>query len=78
MPKDPRQVVMEAICQNVGRQIASELEDTTTGPAMGFILLVFDFGDHSDKFTAYMSNAQREGQIKILREHLAKLEGRTN
>jgi hypothetical protein len=45
---------------------------------MGFILLVFDFGDHSDKFTAYMSNAQREGQIKILREHLAKLEGRTN
>ena len=62
--------------REIGKQLAKELEDTTTGPKMGFCLWIFDFG--SDGFLSYISNARREEVIKLLREHLRRLEGNTN
>lgn len=73
-----RQEEGERIVGMVGRALRDELEDQTTGPAMGFCLLVFDFGDAPEKFVAYCSNARREDMIKVLREHIAKLEGGCN
>lgn len=77
MPKkDRRQEEGEAIARELGRQLKAELEDTTTGPPMGFALWIFDFGDKG--FLSYISNARREDMIKLLREHLKRLEETTN
>lgn len=70
--KDPRQLQMEAVVRMVGQSLGQELEDTTTGPKMGFMLMVFDFGDGG--FSAYISNAEREDMIKLLREQANRLE----
>lgn len=74
--RDPRQEEGEAIARELGRQLKAELEDTTTGPPMGFALWIFDFGDGG--FLSYVSNARREDMIKMLREHLKRLEENTN
>ena len=42
---------------------------------VGFILLIFDFGDGG--FAAHSSNAAREDQIAFLREYLERLESHT-
>lgn len=73
-----RQEEGEKIVGMLGRALADELKDTTTGPPMGFCLLVFDFGDNPDKFVAYCSNAQREDMIRVLRKHIARLESGCN
>jgi hypothetical protein len=81
MPKkDPRQEAGESIARELGRQLAKELEDTTTGPKMGFALWIFDFNRDNSKeaFLSYVSNARREDMIRMLREHLARLERDTN
>lgn len=75
--KKPQQKIMELLVQRVGEQIAAELEDTTTGPPMGFMLMIFDFGEGG--FCAYMSNAQRRDIVRLLREQADRLEiSRTN
>lgn len=74
--KNPRQAEGEAIVRELGRQLKAELEDMTTGPPMGFALWIFDFGDTG--FLSYISNARREDMIKLLREHLKRLEETTN
>jgi hypothetical protein len=56
----------------MGRAIAEEMNDATTGPPMGFALLCFDFGEGG--FSAYFSNAQRPDMIKHLRETADRLE----
>lgn len=58
---------LEATCRRIGKRIG---EGVPAG--VGFVLLLFDFGD--DGFFTYLSNAEREGMIKGLRELLAKLE----
>lgn len=67
------------ICQGIGRMLTEELSDTTTGPPMGYMLMVFDFGDESqkaDKFSAYMSNANAADVARLLREQADHLEAR--
>jgi len=76
-----RQEEGEHIVGLLGRTLAEELEDQTTGPRMGFCLLVFDFDDgnpKNEKFVAYCSNAPRQDMIKVLREHLARTEAGCN
>jgi hypothetical protein len=70
----------ERLVGMLGRAMAEELADETTGPPMGFLVLLFDFPDdpRHENFTAYASNARREDAIKILREHLSRLEAGCN
>lgn len=68
---------MEQLVNQLGRALGAELADTTTGPPMGFVLLVFDFYDAPDpRFLAHVSNGRREDTIKLLREHADRLEAK--
>lgn len=80
MAKDPRQAEGERIAALLGKALQTELEDMTTGPPMGFALWIFDFNRDNSKeaFLSYVSNAKREDMIKMLRDHLKRLEGMTN
>jgi hypothetical protein len=80
MTKPKQQEIIEDLAREIGRQLGKELEDMTTGPTMGFALWIFDFNLDNSKeaFLSYVSNARREDVIKMLREHLARLEANTN
>lgn len=67
---------LELICKMMGKALHDEISNKSTGKPFGFLLLMFDFGP--DGFCAHVSNARREDMIKLLREHLAKLEQETN
>lgn len=56
-------------------QISAEMNDASSGPPMGFAVLVFDFGPGG--FCAHGSNARREDLVKLLREHADRLEAGT-
>lgn len=71
-----RKELLEKICFALGDEIRKEMNDASSGPPIGFCLLLFDSGP--DGFLAYTSNANREDTIRLLREHIAHLEGRTN
>jgi len=43
---------------------------------VGFVLLVFNFGDQSGRCN-YISNADRSDVMNLLREQLARFEGQT-
>lgn len=73
---DPREKELRAICFEIGRQLREEIEDRRSGPPFGFALLMYDFGP--DGFLAYTGNGDREGTIRLLREHLKHLEESTN
>lgn len=45
-------------------------------PQIGFVLLVAEFGAIENGRVNYISNGQREDMIAMLREYLARLEGR--
>lgn len=74
--KNKRQLELEAICFEIGRQIREEMNDKSSGPPIGFALLMYDFGPGG--FLTYTGNGNREDTIKLLREHLRMLEGQTN
>lgn len=71
-----RKELLEKICFAIGDEIRAEINDKSSGPPFGFCLLLFDSGP--DGFLAYTSNCNREDTIKLLREHIRHLEGRTN
>jgi hypothetical protein len=71
-----RREELEAICFAIGGEIKKEMDDKNSGPPIGFALLMYDFGPGG--FLAYCGNGDREGTIRLLREHLKHLEGRTN
>jgi DNA-directed RNA polymerase specialized sigma subunit len=59
----------------MGKAIAEEMSDLSSGPPMGFMLMVFDFDAKQGKsFNAYFSNAKREDMVKALREQADYLE----
>lgn len=70
-----RREELEAICFALGKELKKEMDDATTGPPIGFALLLYDFGP--DGFCAYCGNGNREDTIKLLREHLKMMETRT-
>jgi hypothetical protein len=45
-------------------------------PKLGFLLLVAEFGRIVDGRVNYISNGEREDMIAMLKEYLARLEGR--
>lgn len=45
---------------------------------MGFILLVAEFGQMTGGRVNYISNGQRDSMITMLREYLARVEGRAH
>lgn len=45
-------------------------------PKLGFVLLVSEFGQIEDGRVNYISNGERDSMIAMLREYLARLEGR--
>lgn len=51
----------EKVCRDLGRLIGDRMV-----PGWGFALVLFTFGD--DGFATYISNADRDGMIKALRE----------
>lgn len=71
--EDVRRRQLENVCRQVGEAIAGEMNDLNSGPPMGFMLMMFDFGPPG-KFMTYFSNAQREDMIKVLREQANHLE----
>lgn len=73
---DARRAELETICFTMGDAIRGEMNDKRSGPPIGFVLLLADFGP--DGFMAYTGNVPRPETIKLLREHLTMLEGRTN
>lgn len=52
------------------QEVASELAKVF--PGLGFILMVFDFGDSSQM--NYVANCKREDAIKALKEFIEKTE----
>ncbi len=47
-------------------------------PTLGFVLLVAKFGEISDGRVNYISNGRRADMISMVREYLARLEGRAH
>ena len=63
--------------------LAAGIDDVLNGPKLpgisrkvGFILLVAEFGRIENGRVNYISNGAREDMIAMLREYLARLEGR--
>lgn len=65
-------------------QLARRLDREFNGPAkgkdrkIGFILLMAEFGKIEDGRVNYISNGEREDMIAMLREYLARIEGRAH
>lgn len=59
---------LEARCSTLGRNLAYSLPS-----GVGFVLIMADFGIEGSM--AYLSNAQRQHTIKMLREMADKMEG---
>jgi hypothetical protein len=73
---DKRRQELVAITRMIGGQIAKEMNDANTGPPIGFMLMMFDFGP--DGFSSYISNARRADMVKALREQADRLEAGTD
>lgn len=71
-----RRKELESIVRTMGDAIIGEMNDLSTGPPLGFMLMVFDF--EPGGFSAYISNAQRAGMIKLLREQADRMEAGTD
>ena len=60
------------------KTVARNIDIMFNGPGgakdIGFILMVFPFGDHKGRCN-YMSNASREDVIVLLKEQLARFQG---
>ena len=68
-----RKELINKICAAIGEEIQAEMVNEASGPPMGFCLLIFD-----PEHCATASNLGPEDEIKLLRAHVAHLEGVTN
>ena len=62
-------------------KIARAIDETLNGkrnrkPTVGFILLTAEFGKIDGGRVNYISNGKREDMIAMMREYLARVEGR--
>lgn len=69
MPDAPIPEDLVEIMKDLGRMVAKAIDDEAGGP-MGFMLMVFDFGEGGT--TSYISNARREDVVKTLQEFIEK------
>jgi hypothetical protein len=68
--RDEQRMALEKTCANIGHMLADIMP-----PGTGFVFAMFDFGD--DGNMAYLSNAEREGMMKMLTELVTKLQTAT-
>jgi hypothetical protein len=70
-------IAYEVKMRALARTLDRVLNDDKTGDARdaGFVLLVFPFVDHEGRCN-YISNANRDDVVIMLREQLARFEGR--
>ena len=61
---------LEEMARELGRSIKA-----TMLPGTGFVCVLFDFGGAGTGSMTYLSNANREDTVKMLRELLGKIEG---
>jgi hypothetical protein len=72
-PIDPRvHAMMEACARGLDEAFNGELKGLKR--KTGFILMVFPFDDHGGRCN-YISNANREDVVTLLKEQLARFEG---
>ncbi|SEJ48377.1 hypothetical protein SAMN05421762_1354 [Pseudooceanicola nitratireducens] len=64
---------MNALAEGIDKILNSE---TMPARRFGFVLLVSEFGKIEDGRVNYISNGNRDSMIAMLREYLARLEGR--
>lgn len=67
---DARRKKLEDDVSRIGRRIGDSL-----APGIGFTLLFFEFGEQGE--LAYISNAQRDDMVKVLRQMADRLEAGT-
>lgn len=76
---DPIQAQYRARMNRLARQIDEGLNGRRKPgrpPRVGFVLLTAEFGQIDNGRVNYISNGSREDMIAMLREYLARLEGR--
>lgn len=73
MSREPIEQRYREILQNLGRRIDRVLQ-MGTGKKMGFVLLLFDFGEVKAGRMNYLSNAERGSMLKALQELVAQME----
>lgn len=75
---DPIQQQYRAIMNRMARKIDKWLNGDAKPlqRKLGFVLLVAEFGKIEDGRVNYISNGEREDMIAMVKEYLARLEGR--
>lgn len=71
-----RRQELELITRMIGDQIVAEMNDANSGPPVGFMLMLFDFGPNG--FSSYISNARRADMVRLLREQADRMEAGTD
>ena len=71
------EAVMQGLARGVDSILNGDLTDSlNTGRKYGFVLLVAEFGDIADGRVYYVSNGDKVTMVAMLKEYLARLEGR--
>lgn len=73
---DPIPAQYRARMNTLAKKIDRELNGSGKPRRLGFILLTAEFGKIEDGRVNYISNGNREDMIAMLREYLARVEGR--
>ncbi|MDH2327681.1 hypothetical protein QCN27_12485 [Cereibacter sp. SYSU M97828] len=72
----PIQERYRASMNQLAKRIDKELNGSRKPRRVGFILLTAEFGHIDNGRVNYISNGEREDMIAMLREYLARVEGR--
>ena len=71
------EVVMQGLGRGIDGILNGDREDPlNTGRKYGFVLLVAEFGDIAEGRVNYVSNGDKASMVAMLKEYLARLEGR--
>ena len=79
MSTDSQQIeaVMQGLASGIDGILNGDQEDPlNTGRKYGFVLLVAEFGDIAEGRVNYVSNGDKATMVAMLKEYLARLEGR--
>lgn len=78
MSKDPIQSKFQELMRGLAQGIDEVLNGKKRPKRVGFILLVAEFGKIDDGRVNYISNGERADMIAMLKEYLARVEGRAH
>lgn len=73
---DPIPERYRARMNQLAKKIDRDLNGTAKPKQIGFILLMAEFGQIDNGRVNYISNGNREEMVAMLREYLARVEGR--